>query len=85
MPGQARVRAAGPGEISLWWRPSTDNVGVIGYRIYDAATRTVLFETTGAAGVVGGIASGTHRVYVRALDPSGNESWRSGITTVTVS
>ena len=63
------------------WGPSTDDQGVAGYRVYDAATRKVLAESSSLTTV---LPSGTYRVYVRAVDTSGNVGWRTSIRTVVV-
>ena len=83
-PGQPRAQTAEPNQLVLSWRAATDNVGVVGYRLYDAATNAVLFETSTTSDTFDGVEAGTYRLYGRAYDAAGNISWRSGITTVTV-
>jgi chitodextrinase len=65
--------ASGPSGITVSWGASTDNVGVLGYRIYrdgvEIATTTLLIYADG------GLAPNTSYTYtVTAFDAAGNES-----------
>ena len=61
-------------EISLSWDPSSDNVAVTGYRIYQNGVSVPPVSTTTST-VIGGLTTGRHyRFYVTAVDAAGNES-----------
>jgi len=83
-PGRPQDQGAGPNEVALSWRPSTDNVAVTGYRLYDADTGKVRFVTATPGGTFANVQAGAHRFYVKAFDAAGNESWRSGTRSVSV-
>ena len=59
--------------LTLTWSPSTDNVGVTGYRVYrgGALQSTVATPTYGATGLA---ASTTYSFSVAAVDAAGNAS-----------
>ena len=78
------VSGVGVGSVSLSWNPSTDNVGVVGYRIYNSVTNVQLGATTTTSGTATGLAPGTHSFYVKAIDAAGNLSFRSNIVSATV-
>ncbi len=84
VPGQPQIVAVGADSVDLQWRSTTDNVGVVGYRIIDADTGVVVLDTADAVGTISGLAPGDHRYFTKAYDAAGNVSWRSGITTVTI-
>ncbi|NIO27681.1 MAG: hypothetical protein GTO29_03905 [Candidatus Latescibacteria bacterium] len=70
--------------IDVSWSPSTDNVGVDGYRVYrnDAAVGVTAVTTYADTG----LSAGTSYSYrVSAFDAAGNESERSGQATATTS
>ena len=83
-PGAPQVQNIGSDSVDLTWNPSTDNVGVAGYRIYNNANGNVLLDVPGTSGTINGLAAGSYQLYTRAYDAAGNESYRSGFTTVTV-
>jgi glucose/arabinose dehydrogenase/PKD repeat protein/fibronectin type 3 domain-containing protein len=63
--------------VDLSWMPSTDNVGVAGYRVYRNGTE--VGTTTTASFHDTGLAVGTEYEYtVRAFDAAGNQSPASG-------
>jgi uncharacterized protein YkwD/chitodextrinase len=63
--------------IGLRWSPSTDNVGVTGYRVYRSST--LVATVTGTTATVGGLSCGRwYSLTVRATDAAGNLS--SGAT-----
>ena len=69
---------------SFSWTPSTDNVNVVGYRIYDGDGSVRVSISSGTSFVVTGLSSNTsYPMYVKAFDAAGNESWRSNIRTFT--
>lgn len=57
---------------NLNWLPSTDNVGVVGYKVY-VDNKLISTETT-TSKALSGLTSGQHSAYVAALDAAGNES-----------
>ncbi len=67
----------------LSWNASTDDVGVVGYRIYDQAG-TLLLTVPTESGTLTGLTPGTYSVSVKAFDAGGNQSWRSNIQTFTI-
>jgi len=70
--------------MSVAWSPSTDNVGVEGYRIYRDGAAVGLAAS--ASYLDTGLAAGTSYSYqVSAFDTSGNESARSSPATGTTS
>lgn len=77
------LQAANPtaSTVDLDWNPSTDNVGVVGYEIYDSVTNTVIGESTPDQVMLTGLSAGSYSVYVKARDADGNRSWRSGIVS----
>ncbi len=84
VPGSAQIVAIGTDSVDLTWNAATDNVGVTGYRIYDADTNTVVVEVPGTSTTLTGLAAGAYRYYLRAVDAAGNESYRSGTRTVEI-
>lgn len=68
--------------VSLMWNPSTDNVGVTGYRVYQGST--LVATVTGTDRVVTGLSPSTQYTFtVRAIDAAGNVSANSNAVTVT--
>ncbi len=68
--------------VDLSWGASTDNVGVVGYDVYQGAT--LLGTVTGtSASVTGLTASTTYSFSVRAKDAAGNISPSSNVVSVT--
>ncbi len=82
-PTALAVAAVGATSVDLTWNPSTDNVAVTGYHVYDASTNQILETVSGATATVTGLA-GTHSFYVKAFDAAGNTSWRTNIVTAVV-
>ena len=65
--------------IGVRWDPSSDNVGVAGYRLY--RNGTLVATTTGTTYSVGGLACGTsYAIGLAAIDAAGNESNRAEAT-----
>ncbi|HEX8105973.1 MAG TPA: DNRLRE domain-containing protein [Solirubrobacteraceae bacterium] len=82
VPGTPSARASLPTRVELSWAPSTDSVGVTGYRVFrDGTPIATTDSTTYADGTVS--ASTAYRYSVSAYDASGNESARSGEAAVT--
>ncbi|MFK7060703.1 M4 family metallopeptidase [Flavobacterium oreochromis] len=69
---------------TLSWTASTDNVGVIGYNIYNGTTLLVSSATTSAT-VSNLTASTTYNFTVKAKDAAGNLSAASNAVSVTTS
>ena len=82
VPGTPTAKATLPTRVELSWAPSTDTVGVTGYRVYrDGAPVATTDTTTYADATVS--ASTAYRYSVAAYDAAGNESARSGEAAVT--
>jgi hypothetical protein len=70
------LTAAGVGSdrIDLSWKPASDNVGVVAYRVYrDGSLLTTVGNLLGYGDPTAG-ASSTHSYAVAAVDAAGNES-----------
>ncbi len=69
---------------NLSWTTSTDNVGVVGYNIYQDGVN--IFSVAGTSTTVNGLTSSTsYSFYVSAYDAAGNESAGSTAVSVTTS
>ncbi|WP_408058041.1 glycoside hydrolase family 9 protein [Verrucosispora sioxanthis] len=86
-PGTPTVSAVTSTGATLTWAPSTDNVGVTGYRIYRVHLVDVLVDTvTAPTHTLTGLSPQTgYQFYVVAIDAAGNASPPSGAVTVTTS
>ncbi|MGN8769100.1 lytic polysaccharide monooxygenase [Paenibacillus barengoltzii] len=70
--------------VTLMWSPSTDNVGVTGYRIYRGSTLSVTVSGTETSFTVTGLSAATSYTFtVRAIDAAGNESAASNTVQLT--
>ncbi len=58
VPGRVLVDQVNPDSVDLSWAPSTDNVGVVGYLIFDTASNAVLAEVPSASATLGSLAPG---------------------------
>lgn len=67
---------------TLTWLASTDNVGVVGYRVFNQAGNVVVADVTGTTATVS-LSPGTYTFYVKAYDAAGNQSWRSNLKSHT--
>lgn len=74
--------AGADGEAVLVWSASTDNIGVVGYRVYREGSLVATVE--GLSATITGLPSGATSFQVSAVDAAGNESLRSTSVTVTV-
>jgi hypothetical protein len=73
---------AGNSQVSLTWSPASDNVGVVGYRLYRDGTQVAAPATTGYTDA--GLTNGRGYVYtVRAVDAAGNLSASSATVPAT--
>ncbi len=77
------LASVGANSVDLSWNASTDNVAVVGYRVFDGAG-TLLDTFPSTTGTLSELAPGTYSVNVRAIDAAGNQSWRSNIQTFTI-
>jgi chitodextrinase len=72
------------GQVALSWQPSTDNVGITGYRIYRNGSQvgSVLGNLTTFTHT--NLTTGTYSYTVRAIDAAGNLSDPSRTDSATV-
>ncbi|MEK5475472.1 lytic polysaccharide monooxygenase [Paenibacillus sp. FSL R5-0407] len=70
--------------VTLMWSPSTDNVGVTGYKIYRGTTLAGTVSGTTTEYTVSGLSASTSYTFtVRAVDAAGNESAASNSVSAT--
>ena len=70
--------------VPLMWNPSTDNVGVTGYQVYQGGTLLATVSgTTTEYQVTGLIANTAYTFTVKAIDAAGNVSGASNALNVT--
>jgi endoglucanase len=82
VPTNVTVTGTTSSSISLSWTASTDDVGVVGYRVYEGAS--IVASPTGTSATISGLAPSTSHTYaVTARDAAGNESPRSTPVTGT--
>src|SRR5439155_551201 len=81
-PGHASS-AVTPTSLTLSWSPATDNVGVIGYRVYRDGTLVASPAGTSVS-ITGLSASTTYSFTVSAFDAAGNVSASSAPLSVTI-
>ena len=84
VPTGLKGTAASPTQINLTWKPSTDNVGVMGYYVY--VNDVVLATTSARSFTHTGLTAGTTYKYrVSAYDAAGNNSaWTSPVSVKTL-
>ncbi len=85
-PGALTVTGHTSDSVSLAWNPSTDNVGVTGYRVLrvSGSTSAQVGTTSAASFTVAGLGASTAYTFdVVALDAAGNVSQPSNQVTVT--
>ncbi|EOD67237.1 PQQ-dependent sugar dehydrogenase [Amycolatopsis vancoresmycina] len=72
-PTDVHTTAVNSTSIGLAWTASTDDVGVVGYRIYSSGTQIGTSDTTSTT--LGGLTANTaYHLQVRAIDGNGNLS-----------
>ena len=84
IPTGLSATAISASQINLAWNPSTDNVGVVGYKIYRNGTLIASLSTTSYSNT-GLLAGTTYSYTVAALDAAGNISSQSSSAVVTTS
>ncbi len=67
----------GDGSIQLAWTASIDNVGVASYRILRNGVEVSVAPGDAVTANVGGLGAGAHWMQIRAVDPSGNASFKT--------
>ncbi|MGO4109626.1 fibronectin type III domain-containing protein [Paenibacillus sp. YAF4_2] len=83
-PSSLAATATASTSVSLSWNASTDNVGVIGYKIYNGSTLVANTASTGTSYTVTGLTASTAYTFtVKAVDAAGNESSESNSLNVT--
>lgn len=81
-PSSLTAMAVSPTQVDLDWVPSTDDVGVVGYRIYRDGAPAGTSATTSFSDV--GLTPDTPYSYtITARDAAGNESESSNVANVT--
>ncbi|REH30715.1 glucose/arabinose dehydrogenase [Kutzneria buriramensis] len=81
-PGNLHVTGATANTVSLAWNASTDNVGVVGYDVYNGSSKAGSFTTT--SGTIDGLAPSTNYTFtVKARDAAANVSAPSNAATAT--
>lgn len=69
-------------QATLSWQPSTDNVGVVGYRVYNYATGQAVADVNSLTTSVQ-LPAGDYSFFVKAYDAAGNTSWRTNLKSHT--
>lgn len=84
-PGNLRVNGSPTStSVSLAWNPSTDNVGVTGYKVYRGTTLAGTVSGTTSSYTVSGLSPNTAYTFtVLAVDAAGNESPASNSVSAT--
>jgi chitodextrinase len=82
VPGSLTATAASQTQINLAWAPATDNVGVVGYKVYRSGAQ-IATATTAAYSETGLTAGTTYSYAVAAYDAAGNTSGSSTAASVT--
>jgi len=82
VPGNLTAKAVSSSQINLSWTASTDNVGVVGYRVYRNGTQVGTTSQTSYSDT--GLAASTTYIYtVAAYDAAGNVSAQSAPVSAT--
>jgi acid phosphatase type 7 len=82
VPTNLTASATGASHVDLSWTPSTDDVGVVGYKIYRNAVQ-IGSSTTASFADTTALPNMTYTYTVSAFDAAGNESGRSDPATAT--
>ncbi len=76
-PGDLVVSVLGDGTVDVSWSASSDNVGVVSYRVLRNNVEVALVPGDQLAVNLSTLGFGTHYIALQALDAAGNESWRT--------
>ncbi|MES2355275.1 MAG: fibronectin type III domain-containing protein [Pseudomonadota bacterium] len=82
VPASLAATAVSTSQINLTWQPSTDNTGVIGYKVYRNGIQ-IAVTTMGSYQDSGLIAGTVYAYNVAAYDAAGNTSAQSAIVRAT--
>ena len=77
------VARAGVGTVNLSWAAATDDVGVVGYRVYRDAVK-IADVPSGTSFLDNGLVKGSYSYSVDAVDAAGNASAQSAAATAIV-
>jgi chitodextrinase len=81
-PGGLAAANVGATSLTLSWDASSDDVGVVGYNVYQGSTR--IASPAGTSVSVSGLSAGTSYSFsVEALDAAGNVSPRASVNVTT--
>jgi chitodextrinase len=84
IPGNPHSTGSTSTTISIDWNASTDNVGVVGYKIYRNGSSTALASVPSPGFSDSGLTPSTNYTYrITAYDAAGNESATSTVVSVT--
>ncbi|MCP2339133.1 hypothetical protein FHU30_004490 [Actinomadura rupiterrae] len=83
-PGAPVAVSQGPTQATLAWTPSTDDVGVQGYKIYDGTTKVADTYDGNSIVTVQNLTAGPHTFTVKARDLADNLSPASDPTIVQI-
>ena len=76
-PGDLAVEVLADGTVDVSWSASSDNVGVVSYRVLRNDVEVALVPGTDTAVNLSTLGFGTHFIAVQALDQAGNESLKT--------
>lgn len=82
VPGNLVAAATSQAQVNLTWSPSTDNVAVVGYKLYRSGSQIAVTSAT-AYSQTGLTAGTTYSYTVAAYDAAGNTSVSSAVATAT--
>ena len=82
-PSNLQVSSVTQTDVNLTWTASTDNVGVVGYKVYNGTTYIKTVTTT-AANITGLTSSTAYTFNVSAIDAAGNESVKTSVSGTTL-
>ncbi len=83
-PGGLAISSPTYSGVTLSWTPSTDNLGISAYDIYEGSTKVVTLDASTTSLVVGGLSPATQSTFsVTARDSGGNVSAPSDIVSAT--
>lgn len=84
VPSSIAVTSTAPLTLDVAWGLATDNVAVAGYRVFDSTTNIVIADVAASPLSLTNVAPGVYSYYVKAYDAAGNQSWRTGVKTITI-